>query len=160
VRVTSIEPGMVETEFTLVRTGSQQASDDLYRGVNPMTGDDIADTITSPLPVDPGTGRPFPRLQLDALLQFAGNAAEFASARSRNRNRWTDLMRLIRRTAGPERARQLAAVLDRDDPDAAGEWLRTTLVPSLESSPAWTSPASGDAASQAASLIRAILSAL
>ena len=45
VRVTSIEPGMVETEFTLVRTGSQQASDDLYRGVNPMTPEDIANTI-------------------------------------------------------------------------------------------------------------------
>jgi len=42
VRVTSIEPGMVETEFTLVRTGSQQASDDLYRGSDPMTGEDIA----------------------------------------------------------------------------------------------------------------------
>ncbi|MCR2834290.1 SDR family NAD(P)-dependent oxidoreductase [Parerythrobacter lacustris] len=42
VRVTSIEPGMVETEFTLVRTGSQQASDDLYRRVNPMTAQDIA----------------------------------------------------------------------------------------------------------------------
>ena len=42
VRVTSIEPGMVETEFTLVRTGSQEASDDLYRGANPMTGEDIA----------------------------------------------------------------------------------------------------------------------
>ncbi len=45
VRVTSIEPGMVETEFTLVRTGSQEASDDLYRGTDPMTGQDIADTI-------------------------------------------------------------------------------------------------------------------
>ena len=45
VRVTSIEPGMVETEFTVVRTGSQQASDDLYRGADPMTGQDIADTI-------------------------------------------------------------------------------------------------------------------
>ena len=45
VRVTSIEPGMVETEFTLIRTGSQQASDDLYRGADPMTGQDIADTI-------------------------------------------------------------------------------------------------------------------
>lgn len=45
VRVTSIEPGMVETEFTLVRTGSQDASDDLYRGADPMTGQDIADTI-------------------------------------------------------------------------------------------------------------------
>ncbi|NVD44643.1 SDR family NAD(P)-dependent oxidoreductase [Qipengyuania atrilutea] len=45
VRVTSIEPGMVETEFTVVRTGSQKASDDLYAGVNPMTGEDIASTI-------------------------------------------------------------------------------------------------------------------
>ncbi len=34
-RVTSIEPGMAETEFTLVRTGGNQAaSDALYRGAN------------------------------------------------------------------------------------------------------------------------------
>jgi serine 3-dehydrogenase (NADP+) len=46
VRVTSIEPGMVETEFTVVRTGGNQAaSDALYGGVNPMTGDDIAETM-------------------------------------------------------------------------------------------------------------------
>ena len=45
VRVTSIEPGMVETEFTLVRTGSQDVSDKLYAGVDPMTGEDIAETI-------------------------------------------------------------------------------------------------------------------
>jgi serine 3-dehydrogenase (NADP+) len=46
VRVTSIEPGMVETEFTLVRTGGDQAaSDNLYRGMNPMTAEDIADTL-------------------------------------------------------------------------------------------------------------------
>ena len=45
VRVTSIEPGMVETEFTVVRTGSQEASDTLYAGVDPMTAEDIADTI-------------------------------------------------------------------------------------------------------------------
>ena len=45
VRVTSIEPGMVETEFTKVRTGSQEASDELYAGVDPMTGEDIANTI-------------------------------------------------------------------------------------------------------------------
>jgi len=42
VRVTSIEPGMVETEFTTVRTGSREASDTLYAGVTPMTGEDIA----------------------------------------------------------------------------------------------------------------------
>jgi serine 3-dehydrogenase len=46
VRVTSIEPGMVETEFTLVRTGGNQAaSDALYANMSPMTADDIADTI-------------------------------------------------------------------------------------------------------------------
>ncbi|MBS0226058.1 MAG: SDR family NAD(P)-dependent oxidoreductase [Proteobacteria bacterium] len=44
VRVTSIEPGMAETEFTLVRTGgNRQASEDLYRGAHPITGDDIAE---------------------------------------------------------------------------------------------------------------------
>lgn len=45
VRVTSIEPGMAETEFTLVRTGSQSASDALYGGANPMTAEDIAAMI-------------------------------------------------------------------------------------------------------------------
>ena len=46
VRVTSIEPGMVETEFTLVRTGGDQAaSDALYADMQPMTAEDIAETI-------------------------------------------------------------------------------------------------------------------
>jgi len=46
VRVTSIEPGMVETEFTLVRNGGDQAaSDAFYVGTDPMTAEDIADTI-------------------------------------------------------------------------------------------------------------------
>ena len=45
VRVTSIEPGMVETEFTTVRTGDKAASDKLYAGSNPMTGEDIAQTM-------------------------------------------------------------------------------------------------------------------
>ena len=46
VRVTSIEPGMAETEFTLVRThGDQQASEKLYNGAQPMTAEDIAQTL-------------------------------------------------------------------------------------------------------------------
>lgn len=44
VRVTSVEPGMAETEFTLVRTGGDQAaSDALYGGADPMTVDDHAE---------------------------------------------------------------------------------------------------------------------
>jgi serine 3-dehydrogenase len=44
VRVTSVEPGMAETEFTLVRTGGdKEASDKLYAGMSPMTADDLAD---------------------------------------------------------------------------------------------------------------------
>ena len=46
VRVTSIEPGMAATEFTLVRTGGDQAaSDQLYAGAHPITAGDIAETI-------------------------------------------------------------------------------------------------------------------
>lgn len=44
VRVTSVEPGMAETEFTIVRSGGdKEASDRLYSGMNPMTSGDLAD---------------------------------------------------------------------------------------------------------------------
>ena len=44
VRVTSVEPGMAETEFTLVRTGGDQAaSDALYANMDPMTAEDHAE---------------------------------------------------------------------------------------------------------------------
>jgi serine 3-dehydrogenase len=46
VRVTTIEPGMVETEFTLVRNGGDEAaSRKLYADAHPLTGDDIAEAI-------------------------------------------------------------------------------------------------------------------
>ena len=46
VRVTCIEPGMAETEFTLVRTGGdRQASDALYAGAHPIRAGDIAETL-------------------------------------------------------------------------------------------------------------------
>src|SRR4029078_11684407 len=44
VRVTSVEPGMAETEFTIVRTGGDKAaSDALYSNMQPMTSEDLAD---------------------------------------------------------------------------------------------------------------------
>jgi serine 3-dehydrogenase len=46
VRVTSIEPGMAETEFSLVRTGGNEAAADaIYHGFQPLTSRDIAEAM-------------------------------------------------------------------------------------------------------------------
>ena len=43
IRVTSIEPGMADTEFSLVRfQGDQGAADKVYAGVHAMSADDVA----------------------------------------------------------------------------------------------------------------------
>ncbi|MBC7420273.1 MAG: SDR family NAD(P)-dependent oxidoreductase [Bdellovibrio sp.] len=45
VRVTNIEPGMVNTEFSLVRLGNQQKADVVYTDMMPLLANDIAETI-------------------------------------------------------------------------------------------------------------------
>ncbi|WP_337996442.1 SDR family NAD(P)-dependent oxidoreductase [Oleispirillum naphthae] len=46
VRVTSIEPGMAESEFSLVRFhGDEKKAASIYKGAHPLTPEDIAETI-------------------------------------------------------------------------------------------------------------------
>jgi NADP-dependent 3-hydroxy acid dehydrogenase YdfG len=47
IRLTEVLPGLVDTEFSLVRfDGDDAKAADVYRGVTPLTADDIADVIT------------------------------------------------------------------------------------------------------------------
>lgn len=45
IRVTEIDPGLVETEFSLVRLGNAEAASKVYQGMTPLTAEDIADAI-------------------------------------------------------------------------------------------------------------------
>ena len=46
VKITNIEPGMADTEFSLVRfSGNKKKADNVYKKMTPLSGKDIAETI-------------------------------------------------------------------------------------------------------------------
>lgn len=75
VRVSEIDPGMVETEFSIVRFGGDEdAAAKVYEGMTPLTADDIADCIawvaTRPSHVDIDQIVVRPRDQARATMVF------------------------------------------------------------------------------------------
>jgi 3-hydroxy acid dehydrogenase/malonic semialdehyde reductase len=79
VRVTCVEPGMADTEFSLVRfSGDQGKADNVYAGMQPMTADDIAESIhwaaTMPQHVNVNTIEMMATAQSFAPFQVARDA--------------------------------------------------------------------------------------
>lgn len=46
IKVSTVDPGLVETEFSVVRfSGNEEKASDVYKGIVPLTGEDIADAV-------------------------------------------------------------------------------------------------------------------
>ena len=71
IRITTVDAGLVETEFSVVRFGGDQAkADAVYEGIDPVTPDEVADCVmfalTRPLHVN------LDEIVIKALAQSSG----------------------------------------------------------------------------------------
>ncbi|EGN92457.1 hypothetical protein SERLA73DRAFT_147190 [Serpula lacrymans var. lacrymans S7.3] len=78
IRVTEIQPGMVETEFSVIRfRGNKAAADKVYEGLHPLTAEDIAEEIvwaaSRPPHVNLAEVFVLPVNQASATLNYRGN---------------------------------------------------------------------------------------
>ncbi|EPQ29781.1 uncharacterized protein PFL1_02454 [Pseudozyma flocculosa PF-1] len=80
IRVTEIQPGMVETDFSVTRfRGDKSAADQVYAGLQPLTPDDIAEEIvwaaSRPPHVNIAESLVFPVNQASPYHSYRGGAA-------------------------------------------------------------------------------------
>jgi len=73
IKVSQVSPGLVDTEFSMVRfKGDKKRSDSVYNGMKPLSGDDIADLIlfivTRPAHVNISDSIIFPTAQASSTL--------------------------------------------------------------------------------------------
>jgi NADP-dependent 3-hydroxy acid dehydrogenase YdfG len=78
IRVTEVAPGMVDTEFSLVRfRGDAATAAATYAGMTPLTAEDVADCITW------AVTRP-PHVNVDTLVVLATDQADATSVHRRS----------------------------------------------------------------------------
>jgi NADP-dependent 3-hydroxy acid dehydrogenase YdfG len=71
IRISTVDPGLVETEFSIVRfRGDVEQANAVYAGLEPLTGDEIADCILFALTRPPHVN--IDELVIKALAQSSG----------------------------------------------------------------------------------------
>jgi hypothetical protein len=71
IRITTVDPGLVETEFSIVRfRGDVEQAKSVYQGVEPITGEEVADCIVFALTRPPHVN--IDELVIKALAQSSG----------------------------------------------------------------------------------------
>lgn len=77
IRVSEVDPGMVETEFSLVRLGNQSKADAVYEGMTPLRAQDIAECVHF------ATSRP-PHVNIDHIVVMPTDQASVYKVHRKN----------------------------------------------------------------------------
>jgi hypothetical protein len=92
-------------------------------GTRPGTEDEIAEVITSPLPIDPATGEAFRQMQAEAIAALIDEPRRFL--KKTDRDLYHDLARLVMRTMPREQGGLFLRTITLDTPRGTEPaWLR------------------------------------